>query len=247
MHQPPSYPLLASELPRSGFETARTLFELRQLVKDAPRGDNQPVLTIPGYGGGDATLLILRYYLEKIGYRPYALGLGINYESANERIKRVEDAVAFRKKMVEKVIDRAAAIHRETGEPVSLIGWSMGGLYAFDVAQEQPDIIRQVITLAAPYGDPRGTSMFKLLRFINRSVVPLEEQDFDSWNNRRQLQHDKVPVHVLFSNRDGIVSPAIAKLDEHPAVQHHEIDSSHTGFTVNPEALRKIAELLQRR
>lgn len=226
-------------------ESARLLFSLNQLVKEAPRGSQQPVLSIPGYGGGDVSMLAMRYYLDKIGYRSYSLGLGVNYESSSERIKRVEDAVAFRKKMVEQVIERTAQIHRETGEPVSLVGWSMGGLYAFDASQQAPELIRKVITLAAPYGDPRGTSTFKLLRFINRSNVPVEDQDFDSWTNRRQVIHDKVPVHVLFSPRDGIVAPAIARLDEHPAVQHHEIDSSHAGFSVNPTVLRKVADLLE--
>ena len=243
-HTPPSYLQLATELPRAGVDTARLLLSLPRLVRESPKGDERPVLTIPGYGGGDASMFLLRYLLDQLGYRCYALELGINVESAAERIMRVEDAVTFREKMIPKIIARAEQISDETGRPVELIGWSLGGLYAFDVSQEIPERIRQVITLAAPFGDPRGTSTFNILRTLNRSTVPIEEQDFSQWTNKRQLRSDKVPVKVLYSESDGIVSPAIARLDEHPMVEHIAVNSSHAGFTVNREALSHITHLL---
>jgi esterase/lipase len=244
MHNPPSYRQLASELPRSGLETLRLVFSLRSLLANSAQGDGRPVLAIPGYGGGDSSMLFMRYFLDKLGYQSYALDLGVNYESASERIKRVEDAVAFREKMVARVAERAEQIYKDSGETVTLLGWSMGGLYAFDVSQQHPDIIRQVITLGAPFGDPRGTSTFKLLRWVNRSTVAVEEQDFDSWTHKRQLSSDKVPVKIIYSTEDGIVAAHIARLDDHPMVEHIEVTSSHVGFTVNTDTLAIIAGLL---
>jgi predicted esterase YcpF (UPF0227 family) len=244
---PPSYLQLAAELPRAGLETARLLFSLNRLIREAPRGDGRPVLTIPGYGGGDGSMFFLRYLLDKLGYESYALDLGTNFESAAERIKRIEDAVAFREKMVTQVIQRIEHIHRETQQPVDLIGWSLGGLYAFDVSQSIPDKIRQAITLAAPFGDPRGTSTFNFFRTLNRSTVPIEEQDFALWLNKRELKTDQVPIKVIYSQTDGIVSPQIARLDEHPAVEHIEVDASHASFTVNVKTLEHITHLLQQK
>jgi len=242
---PPSYLQLATEIPRAGLETARLILSMNRLIREAPRGDGRPVLTIPGYGGGDGSMFFLRYLLDKIGYQSFALDLGTNFESAAERIMRIEDAVAFREKMVEQVIRRAEEIHRETSQPIDLIGWSLGGLYAFDVSQSIPDKIRQAITLAAPFGDPRGTSTFNFFRTLNRSTVPVEEQDFDLWLNKRTLKTDQVPVKIFYSHSDGIVSPQIARLDDHPAVEHIEIDASHAGFTVNRNVLMHVTHLLR--
>jgi pimeloyl-ACP methyl ester carboxylesterase len=186
---------------------------------------------------------LFRYFLKQLGYTPYALELGVNFESKEERIMRVEDAVAFREKMVELCCERLQEIHNETGEKVSLLGWSMGGLYAFDCGQALPETTRQIITLGSPFGDPRSTSTFKLLRKINRSTVPIEIQDFDSWNNKSRVTAD-IPTHVIYSNKDGIVAPEIARLDDHPMVKHHEVDSSHVAFAVNPLAMETVARIL---
>jgi len=244
MFNPPTYLQLATELPRSGLESLQLMFALRKLLADAPKGDGHPVLAIPGYGGGDSSMLVMRYFLDKLGYQSHALDLGVNYEPAAERIKRVEDALAFRKKMVAQVARRTEQIHNDSGRAVTLLGWSMGGLYAFDVSQQSPNIIRQVITLGAPFGDPRSTSTFNLLRWINRSEVAIEEQDFDSWNRKSLLTSDKVPIKVIYSPADGVVAPQIARLADHPMVEHIEVDSSHLGFTVNPKTLGKLAHLL---
>lgn len=242
---PPSYLQLATELPRAGLETARLVLSLNRLIREAPRGNRRPVLTIPGYGGGDGSMFFLRYLLDKIGYQSFALDLGTNFESAAERIMRIEDAVAFREKMVAQVIKRAEQIHTETNQSVDLIGWSLGGLYAFDVSQTIPEKIRQAITLAAPFGDPRSTSTFNFFRTLNRSTVPIEEQDFDLWLNKREIKTDQVPIKIIYSRSDGIVSPHIARLEDHPSVEHIEIDASHASFTVSVDALRRITHLLQ--
>jgi pimeloyl-ACP methyl ester carboxylesterase len=146
--------------------------------------------------------------------------------------------------MVARVAERIREIHESSGETVSLVGWSLGGLYAFDAAREVPDRVRQVITLGAPFGDPRGTSLFSLLRWWSGSQVPIESQDFAGWIDRSAPARDSVPIRILYSPRDGIVSPAIAQPPAHPAIECIAVDSSHIGFCMNTEALREVARQL---
>jgi pimeloyl-ACP methyl ester carboxylesterase len=96
------------------------------------------VLVLPGYGGADGSTAILRHLLKPIGYCPYALNLGRNLESSAERIKSVDDATRFRNNMTDAVIDRVESIYEQTGQPVSLLGWSMDGLYALDASHRLP-------------------------------------------------------------------------------------------------------------
>ena len=241
---PPSLSLAMSDLPRSGLDIFRLTTRLSGLVREAKQGDGHPVLTLPGYGGGDASMLAMRHFFNRIGYNSFALGLGINFEPEEDRIRCIEDACAFREKMADKVQQRVDEIYQQTGEPVTLVGWSMGGLYAFDVAQQSPQQVRQLITLGSPFGDPRGTSMFNLMRTINRSDVPVEEQDFSLWSDKAVIKTRDVPMKIVFSQADGFVAPQIAMLADHDCVEHIEISAAHAGFTHNPRVFSLLAELL---
>lgn len=242
--KPPSLPLALSNLPRSGIEVLRLTLTISRLARNASDGDGSPVLALPGYGGGDGSMRIMRDFLNKIGYQAFALDLGVNFEPAEERIQSIEDAVVFREKMSALVMQRVDEIYEASGQAVTLIGWSMGGLYAFDVSQAAPEKVRQLITLGAPFGDPRGTSMYKLMRTINRSTIPIEAQDFSLWMDKTHLKTDAVPIKIIYSEQDGIVAPAIAQLAEHDCVEHIEVASSHVGFTHNADVYGLIAELL---
>jgi len=241
---PPPLSRLLTELPRSGVEASKLLLQLRQLIKQAPRGDDHPVLALPGYGGSDASMALIRYFIGKIGYRAHSLQLGVNFEPPEERIMRVEHANNFRNKMTKLVIERIEQIHRESGNKVTLVGWSMGGLYAVDASQQVPNLVRRVITLGAPYGDPRSTSTFNLLRWLNRSTVPIEEQDFSVWLDKRVLSTSSVPINVVYSEQDGIIAAEAARLEAHPSVEYFEVDSSHVGFAVNPQVFQLLGRLL---
>ena len=106
----------------------------------------------------------------------------------------------------------------------------------------KPEDARQVITLGSPFGDPRGTSLFMLMRRLSGSTVPLEEQDFDSWLDKAAAP--TVPTRVIYSKRDGIVGTDIARLPESPFTEHVQVDSSHVAFALNPRALGAVAESL---
>ncbi len=240
---PPPLSLALSEIPRATVESFRLMSGLGRLIRHHRGGDGHPVLVLPGYGAADGSTAILRFFLKRIGYRPFALEAGRNVEGMENRIQSVDDATRFRDRLVDLTVERIRDIHAQTGEPVSLIGWSMGGLYALDASRHLPDITRQVITLGSPFGDPRGTSLFTIMRRLSGSTVPIEEQDFNGWVARAAAP--PVPTRVIYSDRDGIVSTDIARLPDSPLTHQVRVDSSHLAFAVNCRALGEVAAALR--
>ena len=220
------------------------MWGLQSLVAKTEEGDGRPVLVLPGYGGSDSAMYFLRTFLDRVGYRTFRLNLGVNYESREDRIKSVDDAIRFRESMGSQVQERVQELFEETGEQITLIGWSMGGLYAFDVGLALQEQVRMVITLGSPFGDPRSTSLFKALRWLNRSDVPIEGQNFEGWTGKARAGANRVPIKVIYSRQDGIVSPGIALPPDHPSVECLEVSSSHIGFAVNLEAYAEIGNQL---
>jgi dienelactone hydrolase len=189
-------------------------------------------------------MIVMRRFLKRIGYNVFTLDAGRNFEPPEERIMSVDDATAFREKMVAIIAKRLEQIYQQTEQKVALIGWSMGGCYALDLSQQYPEYTSKVITLGTPFGDPRGTLAWNVLRKMNKSQVAIEDMNFASWMAKCEIKTSDIPIHVLYSDNDGIVNPSIAKLPEHPSVIHHQIESSHVAFAFNKKAYKAIAELL---
>jgi hypothetical protein len=125
-----------------------------------------------------------------------------------------------------------------------VIGWSLGGIYANSMADIVPDYLNHVITLGAPYGDPRGTAAWNVLKALNFSKTQDHEQDFDGWLKHEAITDRKVKTTVIYSPNDGIVAEAAARLGDHAAISHVAVNSSHAGFAFNPVVYRVIAETL---
>ncbi|MGH6739575.1 MAG: esterase/lipase family protein, partial [Bradyrhizobium sp.] len=130
---------------------ARGIFEfnasllLSPLLMRAPRGDGHPVLALPGFLASDLSMAPLRRYLTELGYDTHAWRMGRNI-----------GGVA---KMRAALLDRLTAIHRDTGRKVSVVGWSLGGVYARDLALQAPEMVRCVVTLGSPFAnDIRATN-----------------------------------------------------------------------------------------
>jgi len=242
---PPSLKLSLLEMPR-----AMTEFSLMMtgasFIKDAPRGDGRPVLVVPGYMADDVAMYPLRWFLHRIGYKALPWKLGRNVEPHSNRLRRIEDAAEFRRQMESRLLQRVDDIVEKYGEPLSIVGLSLGGLYANAAALSRPDKVRQVITLATLYGDPRGTVMWSMLRLINRSSVNGHEQDFSSWTQQENHADRSVPTTVIYSTSDGVVAPEAAMLDEHPLVEHVAVPSSHLGFAYNPLVWQAVARALHK-
>src|ERR1700694_6058226 len=145
--RPPGLSLLLAEV-RGIFEFNASLL-LSPLLMRAPRGDGHPVLTLPGFLASDLSMSPMRRYLKELGYDAYAWNIGRNVGG----VVRMRDALR----------ERLAAIHTATGRKVSIIGWSLGGVYARDLALQAPDMVRAVITLGSPFtNDIRATNATRL-------------------------------------------------------------------------------------
>lgn len=237
--EPPELWHSLSEGARALWEAQQLLFA-RPLLRRAPRGDGHPVMTLPGFGGADGSMAPLRAWLQRWGYDARPWNLGRNFPKY--RMDSLDAAMLFREKMVKRAARELEKIYRETGQKVTLVGWSLGGIYAHELGILHPQWVRQVVTLGTPHGDPRGTAAWGIMRRVYNSNVPVEVQDISGWLSS-SLTPLKVPMTVIFSPTDGIVSQEVAMLKD-PGVTHLAVNSSHVGFALNPKVYWLIAKQL---
>ena len=161
------------------------------LLKTAPRGDGHAVIVFPGLGAGDFSTVPLRNFLSSHGYDTYGWDLGLNFGP--------------REGVLKKSVERVRQIHKDTGRTVSLIGWSLGGIYAREFAKALPDHVRSVITLGTPFaGDPKATNAWRLYEFA--SGHKLDDPDL----LRHLKEAPPVPTTSIFSRTDGVVAAVIS-------------------------------------
>lgn len=228
--KPPSLAYAIAELPRALFEFA-TLIPGHFLLKNAPRGDGHPVITLPGYRSDDSAMLAMRRYLERWGYPAYPWGLGTNLGVGYQRVD-------YEKRM----ISRLESVVEKHGEPASLIGWSLGGVIAREVTKQRPELVRQIVTLGSPLaGSPEATTVFRILRHTSAEEITNEVMDV---MNEVSTPLPDVRCICIYSDSDGIVSPEIARDLVSPNVENIRVSSSHFGMGVNPVILFIIADRL---
>jgi pimeloyl-ACP methyl ester carboxylesterase len=223
---PPGRLLILREL-AAPLDIAGSLLRAPGLVT-CPRGRGETVIVMPGFGTGDRSTRILRTFLELVGYKAEGWGLGINRGNVEELMPVVAAHVAARSEAL--------------GEPVHLVGWSLGGVLAREAARDLPGQVRQVITLGTPVvGGPRFTA-----------VAPIyAAQGFDFGNIERQIsERNKVPIRVpvtsIYSKSDGVVAwrAAIDPVNRH--VEHVEVRESHFSLGFSSRVFRILAERLAR-
>ena len=242
--EPPSKKQLLKELPCAANEFIQLgRRKWRRELDAVPEGDGHPVMTLPGFGGGDGSMAILRRFLDKNGYQSHPWQLGTNF--TKDRVTTLDSVLSFCEQKEADIVGRLKAIADRSGEKVSLIGWSLGGVYANSIAQTHPELVRQIITLGSPIGDPRGTSTWEILKKMNRSDVADDDQNVDAWLQRKEgLGERKVRTSILYSLRDGAVSKGSAVIENHPLVDNIQVSSSHVGFAHNPLVYYVIANRL---
>lgn len=190
------------------------------------RGDpgGAPVMVIPGFCATDRSTLGLQRALAKEGYRVCGWGLGWN--------------LGARADTLDRIVEQLERVSR--GRPVILVGWSLGGIYAREVAKQRPDLCERVVTLGAPFaGDPRANNVWRLYELISRHPVDCPPLDVDLGAK------PPVPTIALWSRRDGVVAPACARGFEEQRDRHVELDCSHMGFATSSRAFRAIAAVLR--
>ena len=187
-----------------------------------PPGDGHRVIVLPGIMTGDFTTSRLIAWLKVIGYDAQGWGYGINWGPTTDIIKYVDDLIE--------------AGYTQSGRKVSLVGRSLGGIYARDCAKRFPDRIARVITLGTPIHFPVKTplSPFEqvLSNFYDKGVI-----------DRVDTIHENppVPLTAIYSKSDGIVPWQSCLTEETPLAQNLEIDSAHTVMGENPRAMRIVA------
>jgi pimeloyl-ACP methyl ester carboxylesterase len=226
---PPSAFLVLTELPRALAELG-SLPLAAPLLMTAQRGDGHPVLVLPGLSTTDRSTSLLRRYLSVLGYDVHAWELGRNLGPK---------AIGSQG---EKLIARLEAIYANTGQKVTLVGHSLGGIIARQLSRRRPDMVRQIVTLGSPFaGDPRSTNVWKLYEYLCGQRV--SDPDI-----KAQLieSHDPPPVPstAIYSKADGIVAWQSCIEPNTPTTDNIEIPGSHVGLCFNPIAMYAVADRL---
>jgi len=223
--RPPGLGMMLAEV-RGIFEFNASLL-LSPLLMRAPRGDGHPVLTLPGFLATDISMAPMRRYLMELGYDAYAWKMGRN--------------VGGFARMRAALRDRLAEIHAATGRKVSIVGWSLGGIYARDLALQAPELVRCVVTLGSPFaGDIRATNATRLYEAMSGETV-----EHDS-ALRTAISGDlPVPTSSIYSRADGIVNWRTCILRPSATAENIEVHlASHVGLGVNAAALWAVADRL---
>jgi hypothetical protein len=222
---PPPIGLFAVEQGRAVLELAG-VGARRRLLKSAPRGDGHPVLVLPGLLAGDFSTAPLRRFLRDLCYDARGWKLGLN----------VGPSEGLGEKMRER-LERLADRH---GRSVSLVGWSLGGIFARELSRQHPDMVRNVITLATPFRDVSATHAARIVPLLS-NVGSLH----DAHDLREALRRPlPVPTTSIYSRSDGIVHWQSCLEDPSPTCENVEVSCSHTGMGFHPEALAVIADRL---
>ncbi len=223
--RPPGLGLLLAEM-RGIFEFNASLM-MSPLLMRAPRGDGHPVLALPGFLASDLSMAPLRRYLTELGYDTHAWQMGRNLGGLM--------------KMRAALRERLAAIHAATGRKVSLIGWSLGGVYARDLALHAPDMVRYVLTLGSPFAnDVRATNATKLYEALSGETVGDDPAFLEAIAGDLPM-----PATSIFSRADGVVNWRTCLLRPSATAENIEVYlASHVGLGVNPAVLWAVANRL---
>jgi len=182
-------------------------------------------MVIPGFIANDRTTTELRRALAEAGFRVHPWRQGINWGAKSDTLERLRSA-----------IDACEACER-----ILLVGWSLGGLYAREIARAEPERVRAVVTLGSPvWGDRRRfTNVWRLYEFVAKHPVdkpPIPDVE----------QKPPVPTVAIWSRRDGIVAAPSARGTEVTCDKAVEVDSSHMGFAVSRKGTRSAVREIMR-
>lgn len=190
-----------------------------------PAKSPQPVLLLPGFGAHPLRMRKMELVLREAGHHPYQWGLGFN-------LGPTEDNFSF-------LLDRVHVLAAEHGEQVSLVGWSLGGLFARELACRAPDKVRRVITMGTPFsGDPRSNNAWRAYQLITGHSV--DEPPVDVHRG------EKPPVFTvaLWSPRDGIITPRAACGWPQERDRAVALRCGHLGFANSIEAITEVLRQL---
>ena len=210
---------------RAGLELGAGLATALPLLASAPRGDGHPVLVFPGMAASDLSTAPLRQWLRAVGYAAHGWQQGRNFGPR-------ADAMAAS-------LARIRELRQRHGRKLSLIGQSLGGIYARELAKQAGDDVRLVITLGTPFtGGARSTNAWRLFEVLNGTGHLAPEA------RAGVRQAPPVPTTSVYSRSDGVVAWQCSVQAAGAQTENVEVECSHTGMAVHPLVLNVIADRL---
>ena len=211
-------------LVREGLALAARFYRGFGRLGERGPADGPKLMVIPGFLANDRTTLGLQRALAGAGYRVTGWGLGLNRGVSETTLDQI-----------------VAQVERfGGGAPVILVGWSLGGIFAREVAKARPDLIAKVVTMGSPFsGDPRGNNVWRLYEWV--AGHPVDNPPIEAV----LAQKPPVPTMAIWSRRDGIVAPACARGEPGEADCHVELDCGHMAFAVSSRAYPRIIEAIR--
>ena len=200
--------------------------ERRAPAAKVPPAMSHPVMVLPGFGTHPARMRGLGRALESAGHRVADWGLGFNFGPSADRFDRL--------------CERVVTMARREGQPLVLVGWSLGGLFAREIAHRHPEAVAMVITMGSPFsGDRRANNAWRAYQLITGHAVdapPVGERAFGA--------KPPVPTIALWSPRDGIVSPRSSCGRPGERDRAVAMRCTHLGFAGHPDVARMLVTLI---
>ncbi len=205
----------------------------KKILQLAPEGDGHPVLLLPGFLTNDLYTATLRQNLSRKGYKAYAWGGGFNLGLGEKTAEHLSG-------LLHKIVEENG------GRKVTIVGHSLGGIYARELAREFPELVRSVITLGTPFGiaaqteDATPKHLRRIYEFFNPDSNHLEDAEL----HRRGLTPPPVPTTSVYSRADGVVDWRASLNPDAPHTENIEVISAHMGLLFHGHVLTAVLDRL---
>jgi pimeloyl-ACP methyl ester carboxylesterase len=250
---PPARRELLGEI-RVVADAARMLGALAWPPRRSDRSERELlVILAPGFGSDGRYLAPLRRHLAGFGFAAEDWGLGKNVAGIDipHTLDDLSDRWSFTLReeyhgeasvplLVDRLVEQLQRRHAETGKPVALVGWSLGGYICREAARDLPGIVDRVVTFGSPTkGGPKYTAAADFFRKRGMDLDWIEEEVAG-----RESNPIRQPITAIYSRSDGIVDWR-ACIDHHsPNVRHFEVNAAHLGMGFNPTIWKQVVQAL---
>jgi pimeloyl-ACP methyl ester carboxylesterase len=214
---------------RAGLEACALPYAYPLLLR-AKRGRGRPVLLIPGFTSSDNATYFVRDYLRRLGYDVYGWGLGASNGLSADTFKKLEQ--------------RLADISSQTGQKVSLVGWSLGGFYVRALANKSPGLVRNIVTVGTTFSMPTPKAVNRVINRLYGHLNPYQQMDEFFQGSDLWEPTPVVPSTSIYTRGDGVNNWQYC-LDKVGALSENvRICGSHSGMAINPLVYHVVADRL---